>query len=431
LRYPRAPSWPFSKPIMTESGGRLPATFQTSCSHPDETEKALSLPRFSTSALPSFNASALPHCSRPGLYIHVPFCKTKCPYCDFYSITDLTLIDRWLKALEQETAHYRDTFGTFDSLYFGGGTPSLLGNGHMEAMMEGLQACFSLSPDRETTFEVNPDDVTQEKLAHLRSLGVNRLSIGVQSFNDEELRFLKRRHTAAAAADAIEIARQGGFRNIGVDLMYGLPGQTMEDWRETLERTVAFAPAHLSCYQFTLEGRTPFGQMKAEGKLKTLTEDEEGNLFLFTSDFLRGNGFVHYEISNFARNRDFRSRHNLKYWHHAPYLGLGPAAHSFLENKRWWNHRSVEDYCRALEAGRRPVQESEDLSPDQISLECLFLGFRTESGVSIGSVSATPSQEKILAHLQDEGLVEIRSNRVTPTTKGYLVADSLPLLFSL
>jgi putative oxygen-independent coproporphyrinogen III oxidase len=364
----------------------------------------------------------------PGLYIHVPFCKTKCPYCDFYSVTDLSLVGRWIEAIALEAARYHDDFGVFDSIYLGGGTPSLLDGRSLGTLMETLRRSFVVAPGAEITVEVNPDDVTAEGLDLFTALGVNRLSIGVQSLRDSELRFLKRRHDAAAAERAVTLARGRGFTNLGIDLMYGLPGQTLEEWADTLEKGISLGPNHLSCYQLTLHSGTPYGRLRAEGRLAALPEEQERDFFLFTSRFLKERGYIHYEVSNFARERDSMSRHNTKYWKHSPYLGLGPSAHSFLGGRRWWNVRSVEVYCTALEAGRLPVEDGEYLSPDQLRLERLFLGFRTEAGVALADIFSQDPSGRTLVTLVEQGLVCTTGDSVVPTEEGFLLADRLPLL---
>jgi putative oxygen-independent coproporphyrinogen III oxidase len=364
----------------------------------------------------------------PGLYLHVPFCRTKCPYCDFYSVTDLSMVGRWVEAMIREMAWYGERFGAFDSIYFGGGTPSLLDGRTLGGLMEGLRSSFVVVPSAEITVEVNPDDVSEGSLDLFRALGVNRLSIGVQSFRDSELQFLKRRHNAAGAERAVALARERGIDNLGIDLMYGLPGQTLEQWAETLEKGVSLEPAHLSCYQLTLHPGTPYGLLRAEGKLAALPEDEERDFFLFTSRFLKERGYIHYEVSNFAMGRDSMSRHNTKYWQHSPYLGLGPSAHSFLDGRRWWNVRSVEEYCKAFEGGGLPVEDGEFLLPEQLRLERLFLGFRTEAGVALADILPGDPAGRTLATLVEQGLLHLRGDRVIPTEEGYLLADRLPLL---
>ena len=338
-------------------------------------------------------------------------------------------MDRWLEALEKEMELYEGDFGVFDSLYIGGGTPTVLEPEQIGRLFEAIRRHFGLAADTEITVEANPDDMTSENLDALRVFGVNRLSIGVQSFNDEELNLLQRRHTAERARKAVELARELGFSNIGVDLMFGLPWQTKKSWLDTLEKAIGLEPAHLSCYQFTLEERTPYGKLKAEGKLTPIGEERERALFLLTSRFLGERGFIHYEVSNFAKDPTHFSRHNRKYWQHVPYLGLGPAAHSFRENSRWWNCRSVQEYCSLLDRGARPVEGREDLSGEQLRLERLYLGFRTNNGVSMDDVCLSDASMQTLSRLRRSGFLQVVQGRAVPTPKGFLIADRLPLIF--
>jgi len=365
----------------------------------------------------------------PGLYVHVPFCGSKCPYCDFFSITSYSLIPQWLEAVEKEVLFYRGRFPLFDSLYLGGGTPSLLHDNSFQELVDILFRHFAFSPDSEVTIEVNPEDVTAEKAAFFRGLGFNRISLGVQSFDDKELRFLKRRHSAQQAVDALEAFALSGFRNLGIDLIYGLPGQSESSWQKSLERALGFNPAHLSCYQFTIAEGTPFGQMRKESLIAPLGEERERAFFLLTSQYLKERGFIHYEISNFAAEKGLMGRHNCKYWHRIPYLGLGPSAHSFSEGQRWWNVRSVENYCQSLAAGKPPVEGAERLSREQQELEILSLGFRTTEGVDQALVYDFPQADRIVKELRDSGLVVFKDEKIIPTREGFLVADSLPLLF--
>lgn len=366
----------------------------------------------------------------PGLYIHVPFCRTKCPYCDFYSLaSSSSLLPAWLGGIRKEMFFYKDRFAAFDSLYLGGGTPSLLDERQLTMLMNEVRRHFAFSSDTEITIEVNPDDVTAEKLALFRDLGFNRISVGAQSFNENELRFLKRRYTARQTHQVLERIRASGFMNLGVDLIYGFQGQSRESWIASLKEALTFRPEHLSCYQMTLAEGTLFGTMKEKGRMQPLGEEEERAFFLLTSQFLEKNGYLHYEISNFAKGEQYASRHNQKYWRHVPYLGLGPAAHSFQGNSRWWNVRSVRKYCRILEEGKTPVEASETLSAEQLRLESLCLGFRTQKGIDLGILSDRPHSNRVLEQLRDAGLVEVRNGRVLPTRQGFLVSDGLPLLF--
>jgi len=368
--------------------------------------------------------------THPGLYVHVPFCKTKCPYCDFYSVTSLSSVPDWLEATKRETLLYRDRFPLFDSLYIGGGTPSLLPERDLRDLVCSLRGNFSFSDNTEFTVELNPDDITPDRTAVFRDLGVNRISLGVQSFDDRELRFLKRRHTADQAVKALEELKGAGFSKAGLDLMYGLPGQTEANWVRTLEQAVGFEPEHLSCYQLTIHEGTPFGKLQAKGEIKPLTEEMESAFFVLTSALLQEKGYIHYEVSNFAKGEGNLCRHNLKYWNRAPYLGLGPSAHSYLEGSRWWNLRDLQAYCCAVVQGKSPVAGSETLTPEQVYLETILLGFRTRDGVDQEVFQHRPGTKEVLRRLQQAGVVQVAGGRVVPTVKGFLVADSLPLLFS-
>lgn len=364
----------------------------------------------------------------PGLYVHVPFCKTKCPYCDFYSVTDTSLVDRWCTALLQEARMYPG-LGEFDSLYIGGGTPSLLDDRQMTELISALDGIFRFAPETELTVEMNPDDVTREKLGLYRSLGVNRISLGVQSFAEDEVRFLCRRHTAQQALSALEAVAGAGFREYGIDLMYGLPGQSLGAWQVTLERALSFDPDHLSCYQLTVEGNTPFAGMAKEGKLSMPDDALQAGLFVKTSECLTGAGFLHYEVSNFARGKERLARHNVKYWQHTPYLGLGPSAHSFTGRKRWWNVRDVTLYLKTIHSGHMPVEGSEELSSSQMNMEKILCGSRTLWGINVRDITSPLSEERITG-LCDSGFITVEGQRIVPTLKGYLFADKLPLLIS-
>ena len=365
----------------------------------------------------------------PGLYIHTPFCKTKCPYCDFYSVTDSIDIEKWVSAVLKEASGYRGVFPCFDSLYMGGGTPSLMDHHQIERLLTGIRGIFRFDDVTELTMELNPDDVTREKLTLYRSLGVNRISLGVQSFSEEEVRFLGRRHTARQAETAAGLVGEGGFEEFGIDLIYGLPRQTVKAWRQTLQRALSWGPAHLSCYQLTVEGDTPFSRLSRQGNLRLPGDASQAALFLATSRYLTDAGYLHYEVSNFARGIRCLSRHNVKYWQHTPYLGLGPSAHSFAAGKRWWNRRHLEDYLKDVDSGRAPVEGSEILSPAQMHLERLLFGFRTQWGVEVSEIADGPSRRG-LESLLDSRFVELHESRIIPTVKGYLFADRLPLTVS-
>lgn len=325
---------------------------------------------------------------------------------------------------------YQERFAPFDTFYLGGGTPSLLSDKILAELVDVVKKNLSFSASIEMTLEANPDDLSPAKLKLFHELGFNRLSLGVQSFDDPILGFLRRRHTAQQAVQALDWARAAGFNNINLDLMYAIPGQNVKAWHENLKQALNFKPEHFSCYQLTLEPSTPLGQLLDQGRLQLWDEENARLFFLETSLALATAGYVHYEISNFAKDPDHFSRHNMKYWQHVPYLGLGPAAHSFLDKKRWWNTRNLEKYCAVLDHGDTPLEESEDLTRAQWELETLYLGFRTNQGVDLELLKSYQNHRQVIAQLQEAALVNEQNGWIIPTLEGFAVADSLPLLFA-
>lgn len=370
--------------------------------------------------------------AQPGLYIHVPFCETKCGYCDFYSVTSLSDIPEYIKAVLEEIYLYRYDFKYFDTIYIGGGTPSLLPGAALSEMLTQARNTFSIAADAEITVEVNPGDVHLPFLTSLRRMGVNRLNLGIQSLDENILRFLDRRHTYKQALQSIEQARAAGFDNIGIDLIYGVPEQSLLSWKDTLSRSLSFEPEHLSCYQLSLEDGTPLGRRHQKGEFALPDEDNQVDFFMTTADILEQAGYLHYEVSNYARDESRKSRHNQKYWRHSPYLGLGPAAHSFSGQKRWWNHRSLKQYLNNLREGRRPVEGSEQLTPSQQRLESCFLSLRTNEGIPLQRASEQyeplTEEAKVLNNLVRQGFVVIQDGFIRPTRRGLAVADRLALM---
>ncbi|NWF56781.1 MAG: radical SAM family heme chaperone HemW [Syntrophaceae bacterium] len=379
--------------------------------------------------------SAIRNQSPPGLYLHIPFCRTKCPYCSFYSQTDLTLIPDFIQALEREMEMFGPAFSIpFDTVYIGGGTPSVLSPPQIGEILEKIRKKFTLAPSVEITLEANPGDLDWPFLKALRELGIHRLNLGVQSFSPEVLSFLGRRHTSIKACEAIEASRKAGFDRLGLDLIYAVPGQTMERWLKTLGRAVAFSPEHLSCYQLSLEEETPMGNAYRGGAFGFPEEEELRQFFLATSETLERAGYVHYEVSNFCRGREHASRHNRKYWDHSPYLGLGPSAHSFSERVRRWNTSSIKGYLHALYGKHHPTEGLENLSPEQLRTEAFFLGLRTADGIDLDEFARNHGgnllreKENILRRLESEGLITIQEGRLRPTRAGLAVADRLALI---
>jgi oxygen-independent coproporphyrinogen-3 oxidase len=370
----------------------------------------------------------------PGLYIHIPFCLSKCPYCDFYSSTSLSAILDFLNALFKEMEMYRSRFNPFDSVYIGGGTPSLLSPEQLENILVRVRRNFNLISNPEITVETNPADLDQSFLESIRGIGINRINIGVQSFDEKILGFLGRRHSVKQAISAVEASRKAGFCNIGLDLIYGVPEQNIDSWLDTLKQAVGFSPEHISCYQLTLETKTPLGMRYQAGEFSLPGEELQYEFFMKTSEFLEDAGYIHYEVSNFALGTKYTSRHNQKYWDHSPYLGLGPAAHSFQYNRRWWNHHSLDRYLAAINAGNLPVEETEILTMEQLLLEALYLGLRTRKGLYLEEFKnqyhcdLLTEKKKMLDKLQEEGLISIQDGHLYPTPTGLAVADSLSLI---
>jgi len=369
-----------------------------------------------------------------GLYIHIPFCLRKCGYCSFYSIESVNHIPEYITALKKEIKHYRNVFSSFDTVYIGGGTPSLLTAQQLADILETVNQYYKINKNAEITLEANPSDISPEYLKAVRGIDINRLNIGVQSFNNKILKFLGRRHSAKEALLSIEAARQAGFNNLGIDLIYGVHGLGIKSWKNTLQKAVSFAPEHISCYQLSLDEKTPlYKKYDAEGWLLP-DENTELKLFLTTAEKLEKAGYIHYEVSNFARLDKFKSRHNQKYWRHVSYLGLGPAANSFLDNKRWWNKPLVKAYIEEISSGKMPVQDSEILSMEQLQLEALFLGLRTKEGINLKryktkySIDLLADKKTIIDTLIKNKLMELKNGFLCPTRQGMAVADSLALI---
>ena len=381
------------------------------------------------------NKPLAPPCG--GIYVHVPFCLRKCAYCDFFSIADLSLKPAFLKALSSDISAANPGPLVFDTIYIGGGTPSILEPADVTEIINGLFSKFRFEGSVEVTLEANPGTVDFEKLKGFRSAGVNRLNIGVQSFQEKNLVMLGRMHSAQQAHAALSNARRAGFENVGLDLMYGLPGQALQDWTADVESALAHGPEHIACYMLTVEPATPLAEEQRLGRFQPAPEGDVAELFMATSEFLAARGFLHYEISNFARcgadscDNARVSRHNSKYWTHAPYLGFGPAAHSFLSPKRFWNHRDVQHYVEELRSGRRPVAGEEVLTADQEMMEVIMLGLRTAAGVDLQDFKKRFGVDFMQVHgdavagLQSQGLLRVEAGRCAPTLRGMLFLNTV------
>lgn len=317
-----------------------------------------------------------------GLYIHIPFCESKCIYCDFYSMVNNNhLIDKYIDALLIEADERKNELNseTLTTVYLGGGTPSLLSSTQLSKLVNGLKKVFDFSAVEEFTIEVNPDDVTPEYIQQAKLLGINRVSMGVQSFSDEDLRFINRRHTAKQATDAIHIIKEAGIDNISIDLIYGIPGQNIEIWKNNVDTAISLSVQHISAYTLMYEEGSRLSVMRSLGKIKEVDDDVVAAMYDYLVAQLKSNGYTHYEISNFALP-GIHSRHNSSYWNLTPYLGLGVAAHSFDGTVRRFNPSNLKIYLDALGEGKLCV-EAEKIAKAEKYDEYVMLRLRTADGI--------------------------------------------------
>ena len=366
-----------------------------------------------------------------GLYVHIPFCRRKCRYCDFFSITDLSLIEPFVQCLLKEIDIRAAPSLFADSIHIGGGTPSVVAASDLGRVIDALRRSYRMAENVEITMEVNPGTVTAASVAAYHRLGFRRINIGVQSFKDANLFFLGRLHTADEAVKTVDWARGASFDNIGIDLIYGIPGQSSHDWQADLEQAVALDPEHLSCYLLTIEDGTPLKSDLDGGLFQVSNGALQTELYQLTVDFLTQRGYVQYEISNFSRSTSLQSRHNVKYWSGAPYIGFGPSAHSFLPPKRSWNVADLPGYLGSIKAGRLPTEGEEVLTPEQRIIEGLFLGLRQTGGIDIEAfdkqfaTSFTARYRPVIESLMEQGLIEIRGQHCRLTRNGMVLMDSV------
>ncbi len=372
-----------------------------------------------------------------GLYVHVPFCQQKCEYCDFYSITSFDLMQEYIAALEVEIRLRAPQFSDyqFSTIFLGGGTPSLLNEKQLETIWKNLHTHFSILPDGEFSIEANPGSVSYEKLYFLRQLGFNRISFGAQSFVPEELTFLGRIHSAEQIRESVHLAREAGFHNINLDLMTAFPGIRPQTFQYSLEQAAALEPEHISCYTLIFEPGTVFYKRMQRGELHPLSEEEEMQYYQQAEAFLRQQGYTQYEISNFSRGNGYRCQHNLIYWHHDPYLGLGPSAHSFAPPRRWGNVRSVIKYIQQLKKEAFPLDFEEILTMEQQMVEFIFLHLRLKEGIPLQAfqqrfgVSLLDQFKVPLQTLAEKEVIQITETAIQLTPKGWYVADEVAAYF--
>ncbi|MEW6730539.1 MAG: radical SAM family heme chaperone HemW [Acidobacteriota bacterium] len=378
-----------------------------------------------------------------GLYLHIPFCQAKCTYCSFItgSYEDL-LAQRYLKALAAEVrasaASLTPAKRSVDTIYFGGGTPSIIAPAALEQLLEVCHECFDVAADAEITVEMNPSDIDLARLRSYREMGINRASVGVQSFIDTQLRAMGRDHSAADAFSAVDKLRSAGFDNISIDLIAGLPEQTLEQWHHNLAQACSLAPEHLSIYLLEIkEGTTLYAQIRS-GQLQTPDEDLAAEMYEMLLDETAATGYQHYEISNFARIKSDQlrySHHNIKYWLDIPYFGYGVSAHSYNGRERYWNVKSTHEYITRIEQSGEAVAERIELSPYDQAREAFMLQLRLMTGVDLANFQirygfdlANEYHEE-LVELAAAGLLETDQGRLRLTRRGILLSNEVFLLF--
>ena len=366
------------------------------------------------------------------LYIHIPFCDHKCIYCDFYSIITSDNIQSFLSALKNEISYYSKLYRSnrkFSSIFFGGGTPSLMEPEYLEQIILHLKNNFDVDENVEVTMETNPGTVEKEKLKSFKQIGINRISIGIQSFDDDDLKFLTRIHNKQTAIQTVYDAAEVGFENLSVDLIFNLPNQTKDKWLTNLKEAVNLPIKHLSAYSLILEPGTILNKMVLDGKVNIQDEDYDADLYETTIDFLTRNGFEQYEVSNFTKP-GYECIHNNAYWKYRDYLGFGPSAHSFADGKRWWNYTSLKKYISEVELNQNALMNFETLNKTQIHDEYVMLALRS-SGIDVNEYKKMFGESWIkknytyLKELSITGNILIDDKNIKLTPKGYAVCDEI------
>lgn len=365
-------------------------------------------------------------------YIHIPFCDHKCIYCDFYSIITSDNIKNYLTSLKKEISFYAKRYAKEKELitiYFGGGTPSLMMPGYIEEIIDYLKSEFSVSQNAEITLETNPGTVDKNKLAEFRKSGINRISIGIQSFNKDELEFLTRIHDSDTAVNTVFSTVDAGYDNISLDLIFNLPKQTKDIWLNNLKNAIDLPVKHISAYSLILEKGTILNKMVIDGKVRLQDEDYDADLYEKTIDFLSCNGFNQYEVSNFAKP-GYECVHNKSYWNYKDYLSFGTSAHSFVDGIRWWNCSSLKFYITSIEAKNNAVIGSEKLTIDEMMNEYVMLALRGE-GLNLEELENKfdenwfKKNENYINTLFNEDFLIRNNNFLKFTKKGYAVCDEI------
>lgn len=371
------------------------------------------------------------------IYIHIPFCDHKCIYCDFYSITPLTKTNEYLYCLKREIDFYAEKYGRgrkIISIFFGGGTPSLMEPAYIKEIIDKVKSSFTVAENAEITLETNPGTVNRKKVEGFINGGINRISIGIQSFDNRDLEFLTRIHDSTLAEKTVFYAYDAGCHNISLDLIFNLPGQTLRKWSLNLQRAIALPINHISAYSLILERGTILNKMVLDGKVKIQDEDTDAKFYEHTIDFLSRHGFRQYEVSNFAKE-GFECVHNNAYWRYKDYLGFGTSAHSFAGSSRWWNYSSLSLYNNAVNEKGEAVAASEILTGEQMLEEYIMLALRSK-GINLDELEARfgggwlKANESLIASLIESGLLINENNFLKLSPKGYTICDEILTRFS-
>ncbi len=353
-----------------------------------------------------------------GIYLHVPFCNSRCIYCGFCSTVSKGLRQKYIPALKREISERGDFFSSLyesdrivKTLYVGGGTPSILPPELLKEAVSAIRETFTIAEEIEFTVEVNPDDITEDYAGSLRKMGVNRVSMGVQSFKDSHLKWMRRRHDSQTAVNAYRILRKAGFDNISLDLIFGFPLMTVRDWEDNLDTIIELSPEHISAYQMGIDPDTPLERMEKSGEFSLPSQEDSERMYKILQAKLKVAGYVQYEVSNFCKP-GYHSRHNSSYWNRTPYLGLGPGAHSFIGMAREWNTSDIATWCNL---SILTLREGETLSPEDVFNEILMLGLRTAAGVSLDTLRNCGPQSPLfisdllpkLSAMESNGLITL------------------------
>ena len=366
-----------------------------------------------------------------GIYVHIPFCKKLCSYCDFYHIISASDYSPFIKSLLKEISLRKEYLSdeTISTIYIGGGTPSVFSVIELETILNHIYKNFKVTDDCELSIELNPDDVQPVYLKGLKDLNINRISMGIQSWRDSDLKMLNRRHDSAQAIQALKETLNAGFENVTIDLIYGIPGMSLKDWESNLDISFSFDLKHLSAYHLTFEPKTVFGKMLEKGLISEIDEEESASQFNLLIEKTEAAGFIHYEISNFGKPGYF-SIHNSNYWKQVNYLGVGPSAHSFNRYSRQWNIRDLKDYIKAINSGK-PFFESEELDIRTRFNEYVMTSLRTMWGIDLEYVEKMFEKEgydyvmNLAGKFRNYGLISLEKKSLVLTNQGKLISDNI------